>query len=527
MKQRAILSVYDKENLADFARGLDALGWELIASGGTAHLLREAGLAVVDVSSVTGAPEMLGGRVKTLHPAIHAGILARDSKADGDELAAQGIGLIDLVACNLYPFQQTVARPDASLAEAVEQIDIGGVTLLRAAAKNFARVTVLSDPADYEEVLAELQQHGMVGETTRRRLAGKAFAHTRDYDRAIAAYMAGLEGQGAGEEAVGKTGSSLPATLNLDLVRVQSLRYGENPHQAAALYSRGTNAGPLAGCLLQGKPLSYNNLLDLDAAWHAAAAFAEPTVVIVKHLSPCGIASADTPARAFPLALASDPVSAFGGVFALNRPADAAFAAAIGRADLFVEAIIAPSFQDEAQAWFAENKKNCRLLALDDGQRLPRLEWRSIRGGFLVQEIDQGDPEGTAWEVVSQRQPTETEWRAMRFGWLAVQHVKSNAILFATADDGGALATVGIGGGLPSRVDAVRLAAAKAGERAWGAIMASDAFFPFPDGLEAAAAAGVTAVIEPGGSLRDEEIIAAADRLQVALVFSGARHFKH
>lgn len=512
MKKRAILSVYDKSHLIEFARGLVDQGWGLIASGGTAGQLRQAGLDVQDVSAVTGAPEMLGGRVKTLHPAVHGGILARDTDADRADLAAQGIELIDLVACNLYPFQQTIARPEVSLAEAVEQIDIGGVALLRAAAKNFERVTVICDPADYEVVLEELQANGTVGEPTRRRLAAKAFAHTRDYDMAIAAYLESRPHQRV---------ERLPTELKLNLVQTQSLRYGENPHQAAALFASAPETGPLGGQLLQGKALSYNNLLDLDAAWRAAESYADSTVVIVKHLSPCGVASAEPPPAAFPLALASDPVSAFGGVIAVNRPVDLAFARAIEDADLFVEAIVAPAFSQDAVEWFATHKKNCRLVALSD-KLDPGLELRAIRGGYLAQELDLGDPPDITWQVVSQRQPTQSEWRALRFSWQAVQHVKSNAIVFATEN-----ATVGIGGGLPSRVDAVRLAAAKAGDRARGAAMASDAFFPFPDGIEAAAEVGVTAVVEPGGSVRDDQVIAAADRLGLALVFTGARHFRH
>lgn len=513
MKRRAILSVYDKSNLVELAQGLADLGWELVASGGTARALRLAGLPALDVADITQAPEMLGGRVKTLHPAVHGGILAQDNPADQADLAAQGISFIDLVVCNLYPFQETTAQPEVTLAEAIEQIDIGGVTLLRAAAKNHARVTVLCDPADYGRVLAELGQPDGVRLETRQQLALKAFTHTRDYDTAIAAYLARL-----GDE---KTENGLPERWPLNLVRIQALRYGENPHQAAALYATSAEAGPLGGKLLQGKALSYNNLLDLDAAWRAAESFSEATVVIVKHLSPCGLASAATPALAFPPALASDPVSAFGGVIAVNRTVDEAFTEALDAADLFVEAVIAPGFSPEALDWFGEHKKNCRLVAVPASQPAG-LELRAVRGGYLVQEPDLGDPPEANWQVVSQRPPTEAEWQALRFGWQAMQHVKSNAIVFARDQ-----ATVGIGGGLPSRVDAVRLAAAKAGERAQGAAMASDAFFPFPDGVEVAAAAGVTAVVEPGGSVRDDAVIAAADRLGLALVFTGARHFRH
>lgn len=522
-KKQALFSVYDKRKLVPFAEGLAAAGWELLASGGTARALREAGLPVTDVSEVTGAPEMLGGRVKTLHPAVHGAILARDSAADRAELAAQQIRPIDLVVCNLYPFTETVSRPDATPAEVVEQIDIGGVALLRAAAKNYERVTAICDPADYEPVLSELHRRGAVSGEARQRLAAKAFAHTRDYDTAIARYLQAKEGQ-----ETTRPEDVLPGTLSLTLHRAQALRYGENPHQAAGLYAPEVDAGPLGGRLLQGKALSYNNLLDLNAAWRAASGFDEPAVVIVKHLSPCGIATDQrAAAAAFPVALASDPVSAFGGVIAVNVPIEMAFADAVAEAGLFVEAIVAPGFSPEAQTWFAEHKKNCRLLALPGVDQAKdaaskRFEVRAVRGGFLVQERDAGDPPGTEWRLASERQPTEDEWAALRFAWQAVAHVRSNGIVFARPR-----ATVGIGGGLPSRVDAVRLAAAKAGERAQGAAMASDAFFPFPDGVEEAARAGVTAIIQPGGSVRDEEVIAAADRRTLAMVFTGVRHFRH
>jgi phosphoribosylaminoimidazolecarboxamide formyltransferase/IMP cyclohydrolase len=513
---RALLSVSDKSGLADFARGLVELGWSLVASGGTARALREAGLPVSDVADVTGAPEMLGGRVKTLHPAIHAGILARAAEADMSELAAHGIQPIDLVACNLYPFRETVAQPDVSLAEAVEQIDIGGVTLLRAAAKNYERVTVVCDPDDYAPVLAELRAQGAVSAESRHRLAIKAFAHTRDYDTAIEAYL--RQPLPARAAQPGRAAPSLPQTLALSLLLAQEMRYGENPHQLAALYAE-RGVGPLGGRLLQGKPLSYNNLLDLDAAWRAVLSFDEPTIVIVKHLSPCGIASAERLAAAFPAALSSDPVSAFGGVIAANRDVDCATAKEIH--GLFVEAIAAPGFSDDALDCFSQHKPNCRLVAIPQPVE-EAWEVRSVAGGVLVQSVDQGDPPDVEWRVVSQRQPAGDEMATLRFAWKVCQHVKSNAIVLARDS-----ASVGIGGGLPSRVDAVKLAVAKAGERARGAAMASDAFFPFPDGVEVAAEAGVTAVVQPGGSIRDEAVIAAADRLGVAMVFTGVRHFRH
>lgn len=501
--KRALLSVYDKTGLVDFARPLAERGVELVASGGTARVLRQAGLPVRPVSDVTGSPEILDGRVKTLHPAIHGGILSRRTSADRDQLGSLGWDEIDLVAVNLYPFEETAADPHAFLEAVIEQIDIGGVALLRAAAKNFAHVTVVCDPADYAPVLAEIEAQGEVSLETRRRLAVKAFARTAAYDAAIWRYLAGGE-------------DLLPEALVLGLRELADLRYGENPHQRAALYASPGVAGPLGGELLQGKPLSYNNLLDLDAAWRAASAFERPTVVIVKHLSPCGIASADTLADAFPSALAGDPVSAFGGVIAANRPFDGATARALG--DLFVEAIVAPAFTDEAREVLS-GRKGCRLLALE--RAAPEaVEMRSVRGGLLVQERDWGDE--AEWQVVTRRAPTDPEMQALRFAWRAVAHVKSNGILLARGE-----AALGIGGGLPSRVDAVRLAVAKAGERARGAVMASDAFFPFPDGVEVAARAGVTAVVQPGGSVRDSQVIEAADRLGLAMCFTGVRHFRH
>ncbi|MCB0181006.1 MAG: bifunctional phosphoribosylaminoimidazolecarboxamide formyltransferase/IMP cyclohydrolase [Anaerolineae bacterium] len=502
----ALLSVSDKRGLTEFARTLVDHNWQLIASGGTAKVLKEAGLTVKDVADVTQAPEMLGGRVKTLHPVIHAGILARPSEEDRAELAAHHIDEINMVVCNLYPFQATVSKANVSLNEAVENIDIGGVALIRAAAKNFARVTVVCDPADYDVLAADLRDKGFISTARRTELARKAFAHTTQYDAAIANYLAT------------EPTSDLPGQFSLSLTKVQEMRYGENPHQAAALYATDEKIGPLGGELLQGKALSYNNMLDIDAAWQAAQAFDQPSVVIVKHLSPCGIASADSLADAFPPALESDPVSAFGGVIAVNRAFDGQIAAALG--DLFVEVIAAPTFSDEARQILAK-RKNCRLLQIEQPVEA-KLELRTVAGGILVQQRDLGDPIDTEWRIVSKRQPTEDEIQAMKFAWTACQHIKSNAIVFAQAQ-----ATVGIGGGLPSRVDAVKMAAAKAGGRARGAAMASDAFFPFADGVEVAANAGISAIIQPGGSIRDDDVIAAADRLHLAMVFTGVRHFKH
>ena len=501
--KRSLLSVYDKTDLVDFARSLAQKGVQLVASGGTARVLSEAGLAVRAVSDLTGSPEILGGRVKTLHPAIHGGILSRRTPGDRDQLDRLGWSEIDLVAVNLYPFEQTAAKPEASLEEIIEQIDIGGVALLRAAAKNFSHVVVVCDPADYGPLLAEVEARGDVSPEMRRQLAVKAFARTAVYDAAIQRYMASGE-------------TLLPETLLLGLRKLADLRYGENPHQRAALYAPPGVAGPLGGQLLQGKPLSYNNLLDLDAAWRAASAFDRPTIAIIKHLGPCGIASAGRLADAFPPALAGDPVSAFGSVIAANRPFDGATARALG--DLFVEAIAAPAFTPEAGEVLS-TRKGCRLIVVGPAIS-SEVEARSIRSGLLLQERDEGDD--AEWQVATRRAPTEAEWESLRFAWRAVAHVKSNAILLAQGE-----AAVGIGGGLPSRVDAVRLAAAKAGDRADGAVMASDAFFPFPDGVELAAQAGVTAVVQPGGSVRDAHVIKAADRLGLAMCFTGVRHFRH
>ncbi len=510
---RVLISVYDKTGLIDFVSGLVDLGWDLVASGGSEAVIKAAGLPVTSVTQLTGMPEMLDGRVKTLHPAIHAGILARSTQQDIEDLKAAGYAPINMVVCNLYPFQETVAQKGIALQDAIEQIDIGGVTLLRAAAKNFFHVVVLCDVNDYVKVLAELKASGTVGIATRRSLAVKAFAHTRDYDTAIHAFL-------STDFVPSLVADTLPHHLSIGMQQVEMLRYGENPHQLAGYYSRQVTTGPLGGALLNGKQLSYNNILDLDAAWRAVSSFQQPTVVIVKHLTPTGIATADTIAGAYPQALASDPVSAFGGVIAVNQPVDDDFVLALG--SLFVEAIAAPAFSPTALARLSESRKNCRLLQIAQPYDGLELEVRTVHRGLLVQRPDLGDPENTVTRVVTERKPTDAELRALQFAWKAVQHVKSNAVVLAHER-----ATVGVGGGLPSRVDAVRLAVAKAGERAHGAVMASDAFFPFADGVEAAAEAGVTAVIQPGGSIRDSEVIEAANRASIAMIFTGTRHFRH
>jgi phosphoribosylaminoimidazolecarboxamide formyltransferase/IMP cyclohydrolase len=513
--KRAILSVYDKTGLVEFARGLVELDFELVASGGTARTLNAAGLPVTQADQITGFPEILGGRVKTLHPAVHGGILARRTPEHLAELAGHGIAPVDLVVCNLYPFAATVAKPGVTEPEAIEEIDIGGVTLLRAAAKNFESVTVVCDPADYAAVLREAEVKAKaeakpLNLSLNRRLALKAFRHTAAYDAAIATWLSGTV----------EKDQPLPTNLNLAAERVQLLRYGENPHQQAALY-RWAGAAP-AFEQLQGKELSYNNLVDLEAAWAMPQEFAEPAVAIIKHTNPSGLAAAANLVDAYRLAFACDPVSAYGSIIAANREVDRALVEEIG--SLFVEVLAAPGYTPDALAWLAEHKKNCRVMIAhrDSAAVAPALVLRSVAGGLLAQTPDDRGVDEATWQVVTRRQPTEAEQRSLAFAWLAAKHVKSNAIVFVQGT-----ATVGVGAGQMNRVDSVYLAARRAGDRSIGAVMGSDAFFPFADGIEAAAAAGVTACIQPGGSLRDEEAIAAADRLGLAMVFTGERHFRH
>ncbi len=511
---RALLSVYDKTNLVEFASALLNLGWDLVASGGTEKALHDAGLPVTSISQVTGMPEMLGGRVKTLHPAIHAGILTRDKEEDLATLSEHGYAPINMVVCNLYPFQDTVAQKGVTLQDAIEQIDIGGVTLIRAAAKNFLHVIVVCDSNDYANIIEELQTSTQVELATRRKLAIKAFAHTRDYDTAIHAFL-------SADFAPGLAADALPNHLSLGFQQVDPLRYGENPHQPAAFYSRTMGTGPLGGELVGGqKELSYNNYLDLDSAWRAVCSFEDPTVVIVKHLTPIGIASAATIAEAYALALTADPVSAYGSVVATNREVDEAFVEALG--SVFTEAIAAPGFSPQGCQMLTEKRKNCRLVRIARPYDGLDYEVRTVNGGLLVQRPDMGDPEGTAYQTVTERKPTTDELAAMQYAWKAVQHVKSNAIVVAQTNH-----VVGVGGGLPSRVDAVKLAISKAGENAKGAALASDAFFPFADGIEAAIEAGVTAVIQPGGSIRDAEVIEAANKANITMIFTRTRHFRH
>jgi phosphoribosylaminoimidazolecarboxamide formyltransferase / IMP cyclohydrolase len=511
---RALISVYDKTGLLEFARELVERGWELVASGGSEKTLRDAGLPVTPVNQLTGLPEMLGGRVKTLHPAIHAGILVRDRAEDMDELNQHGFAPINMVICNLYPFRETVSQPSVTLQDAIEQIDIGGVTLLRAAAKNFFRVVTVCDPADYNRVLAAIKAMGETDLALRRELAIKGFAHTRDYDTAIHAYLAGDTAPVATEN------ESLPNQLSFALQVVDSLRYGENPHQSGAFYGRTSTDTPLGAKVLGGKQLSYNNILDVDAAWRTVSSFTDPTVVIVKHLTPTGIATADSITAAYPKAFESDPVSAFGGIIAVNRVVDETFVEVLGT--LFVEAIAAPGFTLQAESLLSNNRKNCRLLQIPQFYDNNQLDIRTVHRGFLVQRMDNGDPDGTLWKTVTERAPSAEELAALQYAWRAVQHVKSNSIVLAKVGY-----TVGVGGGLPNRLDAVAIAVKRAGQHAKGAALASDAFFPFPDGVEAAIQAGVTAIVQPGGSIRDAQVIEVANKANIAMVFTGVRHFRH
>lgn len=511
--RRALLSVSDKSGLVEFARGLAELGVELISTGGTAQHLREAGLAVTSVADVTGTPEILDGRVKTLHPRIHGGLLADRARPEHlAALEAHGIERIDLVAVNLYPFRQTVADPSASAAEIVEMIDIGGPSMVRAAAKNFAGVAVIVDPLDYPAVLAELAgQGGVVTLGTRRALARRAFAHTAAYDAAIAAWFAARTPEA----------DDFPELLALDLQRELVPRYGENPHQGAAVYRSLGGPGVLGGMTqIQGKELSWNNLLDADAARKLVALFAEPAVVIVKHNNPCGVGRGIDLPEAYRRALECDPVSAFGSIVAVNRPLDAATVAAMS--ELFVEVLVAPA-ADDASLEALATRKNLRLLVcppyeLEGGD----LELRAIDGGFLAQTPDGATDDPAGWSCPTRRRPTADERRALEFAWSVCRYVKSNAIVVAGPDQ-----TIGIGAGQMSRVDSCRLAIGKARLPVAGAVAASDAFFPFRDGLDALADAGVVAVVQPGGSKRDDELVAAADERGVAMLLTGTRHFRH
>jgi len=520
--QRALISVFDKTGIVDFAKKLAALGIEILSTGGSAKTLREAGLPVRDVSEFTGWPEMLGGRVKTLHPKVHGGLLFRRNLPEDQKQATEhGIAPIDLVVVNLYPFESTAAKKDLTAEDLIENIDIGGPTMLRSAAKNFESVTVITDPADYARVAQELESSRETSLTTRLDLARKVFATTSHYDGMIATELERLS-VSAHQIALCEK-PVLPQRLHLALRRQQELRYGENPHQAAALYIPAGRAlqGLAASNQLQGKELSYNNFVDLEAARSLAAEFQRPAAVIIKHNNPCGTAEQETLRDAYLKALACDPISAFGGVLAFNRPVDAATAEDVAK--LFAECIAAPAFDEKAKSIFAA-KKNLRLLELPPGglEAARELQLKRISGGMLVQQPDLGEIADSELRTVTKRAPSPEEMQNMRFAWKVCKHVKSNAIVFAR--DG---ATLGVGAGQMSRVDSVKLAIMKAQSPLQGTVVASDAFFPFPDGVEEAAKAGATAVIQPGGSVRDNDVVAAADRLGLAMVFTGMRHFLH
>ncbi len=505
---RAIISVWDKTGVVDLARELVGLGAEVFSTGGTKKSLEAAGIPVKGIAELTGFPEILDGRVKTLHPAVHGGILARrDLPQHMEELSRNHIQTIDLVAVNLYPFLETISRPGVTLEEALENIDIGGPTLLRAAAKNFPHVLVLVDPADYAPLVEKLRR-GEVSLEERRRLAAKAFQHVACYDTAISQY---LRGEG-----------DFPEELTIALRKHLSLRYGENPHQQAVLYEEvGPGWGITSAKQLWGKELSFNNFLDADAAWAVVSEFTEPTVAVIKHTNPCGLASHPDVAEAYRRALSGDPVSAFGGIVAANRRLTAEAAREIVKT--FYEIVLAPGFAPEALE-VLKAKRDLRLLDVSELRETPAsaLDFRRISGGFLVQTRDSFPVERLSMRTVTRREPSQEELRDLLFAWQAVKHVKSNAIVLAKDKT-----LLGMGAGQPSRVQSVEIALKKAGERSRGSVLASDAMFPFPDGVEMAAQGGVTAIIQPGGSVRDKEVIEVADRYGMAMVFTGVRHFKH
>jgi len=514
--QRAILSVTDKTGLAEFARKLDKMGVELISTGGTAKLLRESGVPVRDISELTGFPEMLDGRVKTLHPKVHGGILhVRDNPEHRAATAEHGIQPIDMVVVNLYAFEKTASRPDVSFHELIENIDIGGPSMVRSAAKNFQDVAIVTAPEDYDAIAQEMQSSGgSLSLATKWFLAQKAFATTAAYDSAIAST---LERVAAPEGKLALDEQSFPQTLRLSFHKAFDLRYGENPHQKAALYSDGSGKGVANGKQLQGKELSYNNIVDLQAAWDLAQEFSEPVCAIIKHTNPCGTAVASTLAEAYRRALECDPVSAFGGVIGVNRPVDAETATEMAK--LFLEVIAAPRFDDAAREIFA-SKKNLRLVEVAPMEQ----KWvlKNVSGGVLLQDDDVRPLTEADLKIVSEREPTEQEMRDLLFAWKVCKHVKSNAILYARNGQ-----TTGVGAGQMSRVDSARIGAMKSVLGIKGSVAASDAFFPFPDGVEVMAEAGATAIIQPGGSVKDKEVIDTANKLGLAMVLTGVRHFRH
>jgi phosphoribosylaminoimidazolecarboxamide formyltransferase / IMP cyclohydrolase len=512
--QRAILSVTDKSGLVEFARKLAGMGVELVSTGGTAKLLRESGISVKDISDLTGFPEMLDGRVKTLHPRVHGGILHRRSdKSHRDAVDVHGILPIDMVVVNLYAFEKTASKPGVQFEEVIENIDIGGPSMIRSAAKNFQDVAVVTSTADYQGIADEMSKSGgSLSLATKWRLAQQAFATTAAYDSAIASTLETI-----GDDQLVKPAGGFPQNLRLSLQKIADLRYGENPHQKAAMYSDGSAKGIANARQIQGKELSFNNIVDLQAAWDLAQEFDETVCAIIKHTNPCGTATARTLVEAYKKALEVDPVSAFGGVIGVNRPVDGATAEEMAK--LFLEVIAAPSFDEEARTKFAA-KKNLRLVEITPTPE----KWvlKNVSGGILLQDADTRQLTEADLKVVTKRQPTPEEKRALLFAWKVCKHVKSNAILYAR--DG---QTVGVGAGQMSRVDSAKIGAMKAVLPLKGTVAASDAFFPFPDGVEQIAKVGSTAVIQPGGSVRDQEVIEAADRLGLAMIFTGVRHFRH
>lgn len=509
--KRALVSVSNKEGIVPFVQGLVDLGFEVVSTGGTKKALQDAGVSVIGISDVTGFPEILDGRVKTLHPKIHGGLLAMRESADHrKQLEEHEITTIDLVVVNLYPFQQTIAKPDVTYADAIENIDIGGPSMLRAAAKNHAHVAVVVDPTDYEKVLAELKEGNEVTLETRRKLAAKVFRHTASYDAVIAEYL------------TKEVGEENPESLTVTFEKKQDLRYGENPHQKAAFYKKplGTASSIASAKQLNGKELSYNNINDADAALAIVKEFNEPAVVAIKHMNPCGVGIGSTIEEAFDKAYAADPVSIFGGIIAANQEIDRE--TALKMKEIFLEIIIAPSFTEEALEVLT-SKKNLRLLTLPmEEEKVSEWKLTSVHGGVLVQEEDTFGLDQAEVTIPTKRKPTDQEWEDLKLAWKVVKHVKSNAIVIAKDN-----MTIGVGAGQMNRVGSAKIAIEQAGNKVQGSAMGSDAFFPMPDTVEAAGAAGVTAIIQPGGSVKDQESIDKADELGIAMVFTGVRHFKH
>ncbi len=507
MIKRALISVSDKTGIVDFARELKHFNVEIISTGGTAKALRNAGIEVRDISDVTGFPEMMDGRVKTLHPRVHGGLLAlRDNPEHVAAMQQHGIEPIDLVVVNLYPFAETISRAGVTREEAIEQIDIGGPAMIRSAAKNATAVAVVVDPAQYPQLVEELHQHaGSISISLRQRLAADAFRKTAQYDAMVSSYLSGSEGL-------------FPSTLTCSFTKTAELRYGENPHQRAALYK--TSGDGLANAaILSGKEMSFNNYVDADAAWQLVSDFRDTACAIIKHTNPAGVGLGETTAEAYTKALATDPVSAFGGIVAFNRAVDVQAAQEVTK--IFTEVVIAPDY-DAAALELLQTKKNLRVIRMTETEQRNELELRQISGGMLVQTKDEHELRRDDLKIVTKRQPTDEEIRALLFAWTVCQHTKSNAIVYARAGQ-----TIGVGAGQMSRVDSVKIGAMRAQLPVAGSVLASDAFFPFRDGLDEAARHGITAVIQPGGSVRDDEVIAAADEHGLAMVFTGVRHFKH